>query len=110
MAKIYDISMKITNELPTIKITDDIVVTVNNRKSTILNIQAMIMEEEKKVHEENDSYELGIMDKALKLLVGEKRTEEINQLDLPINEYKEVYSAIMKVAQGVDIDAPREEQ
>ena len=38
----------ITNELPVVKITDDIVVTVNNRKSTILNIQAMAIEVDKK--------------------------------------------------------------
>lgn len=100
MAKIYDISMKITNELPAMKITDEILVTVNNRHSTILNIQAMIMEAEKK-----ESNETEIMDKALNLLIGEKKTEEINALDLPINEFKEVYAAIMKVAQGIDIDA-----
>ena len=39
--KVIDISMKITNQLPMIRITEDLVVTVNNRKSTILNIQAM---------------------------------------------------------------------
>lgn len=100
MAKIYDISMKITNELPSMKITDEILVTVNNRHSTILNIQAMIMEAEEK-----ESNETEIMDKALNLLIGEKKTEEINALDLPINEFKEVYAAIMKVAQGIDIDA-----
>lgn len=100
MAKIYDISMKITNELPSMKITDEILVTVNNRHSTILNIQAMIMEAEEK-----ESNETEIMDKALNLLIGEKKTEEINALDLPINEFKEIYAAIMKVASGIDIDA-----
>ena len=37
--RVIDISMKITNQLPMIRITEDLVVTVNNRKSTILNIQ-----------------------------------------------------------------------
>ena len=32
MAKFYDISAKITNELPTLKITDELVVTVNKRQ------------------------------------------------------------------------------
>lgn len=44
--KVIDISMKITNQLPMIRITEDLVVTVNNRKSTILNIQAMAQEAE----------------------------------------------------------------
>ena len=39
--KVIDISMKITNQLPMIRITDDLVVTVNNRKNTILKVQAM---------------------------------------------------------------------
>ena len=34
--RVIDISMKITNQLPMIRITEDITVTVNNRKSTIL--------------------------------------------------------------------------
>ena len=100
MAKNYDISMKITNELPSVKITEDIIVTVNNRHSTILNIQAMINQAEK-----NENTKTEIMDKALNLLIGEKKTAEINDLDLPISEFKEVYAAIMKVAQGIDIDA-----
>ena len=36
--KVIDISMKITNQLPMIRITDDLVVTVNNRKNTILKV------------------------------------------------------------------------
>ena len=44
--RVIDISMKITNQLPMIRITEDITVTVNNRKSTILNIQAMAQEAE----------------------------------------------------------------
>ena len=100
MAKIYDISMKITNELPKMQITDDLIVTVNNRHSTILNIQAMLMEAEK-----NDDTEAMTMDKALTLLIGQKSAEKINAMDLPINEYKTVYEAIMKVAQGIDIES-----
>ena len=46
--KVIDISMKITNQLPMIRITDDLVVTVNNRKNTILKVQAMAAESEKK--------------------------------------------------------------
>lgn len=110
MTKLYDISAKITNELPTIKITDEIIVTVNNRKSTILNLQAMIAQSERNAKEhpeetEGDN-ELIIMNKALSMMIGEKKTDEINALDLPINEYKTVYEAVLKVAQGIDIDTP----
>ena len=101
MAQIYDISMKITNELPKLVITQDLIVTVNNRKSTILNIQAMVKEAEKKGTDEID-----FMDKALAMLIGEKNAEEINKMDLPLPEYKEVYQTIMNVATGTYGETP----
>lgn len=39
-----DISKKITNELPVIKISENLIVSVNNRKSNVLTVQAMIAE------------------------------------------------------------------
>ncbi len=102
MSKYYDISAKITNELPTIKITDDIICTVNNRKSTILNIQAMLQEKEKKEHTTEQEFE--DMIKALEMLVGSKSANEIDKLDLPINEFTEVFTAIMNVAQGMELE------
>ena len=110
MAKMYDISMQITNELPVIKITDSIIVSVNNRKSTILNIQAMALEAERKAtsNPENveDDAEFKQMQKALAMLIGEENAKDIDELDLPIDEYKKVYESIMKVAQGMDPSTP----
>lgn len=101
MAKIIDISKKITNELPTIKITEDIIVSVNNRKSTILNIQCMVQENARKAEESEEEYdEFEFMDKVLKMIIGEKKADEINALDLPLPEYKEVYETIFNVATG----------
>lgn len=102
MAKIIDISGKITNELPMMKITNDILVTVNNRKSVILNIQAMALEVEKKAKNSKDSTydQLAFMQKALGMLVGEKNAKAIDALDLPMPEFTEVYQSIMAVASG----------
>ena len=104
MAKFFDISAKITNELPTMKITDDIIVTINNRKSSVLNVQAMAREVERKSEDENEEEQIKMMDKALELLVGKKKTDEINKLDLPISEYSYIFSSIMKIAQGLEPD------
>lgn len=111
-AKIYDISMYITNELPKVVITDELMVTVNNRKSAVLNVQTMIMEQERKsasgeLSEEEDT-EYAIMEKALKLLVGEKSAKAIDELDLPIPEYKKVYETIMAAATGADPESLKE--
>lgn len=102
MAQIIDISAKITNELPVVKITDDIVVTVNNRKSVILNIQAMALEAERKAKaDESHEYDqMEFIKKALGMLVGIKKAEDIEALDLPIPEYQEVYQTLMAVASG----------
>ena len=108
--KFYDISTKITNELPTLKITDDIIVTINNRKSTILNIQAMALEAERKAKANPDEIEENAefkqMQKALAMLIGENAANKIDELDLPVDEYTKMYEAIMKIAQGQDPDTP----
>ena len=93
---IIDISMKISNSLPVVRITEDITVTVNNRKNNVLCIQAMAMESEKK--EEID--QLAFMEKAMNMLIGEKGNQAIEELDLPLPEYKLVYETIMNVATG----------
>lgn len=111
-AKIYDISMHITNELPKVVITDDIMVTVNNRKSTVLNAQAMMSEFEKKAKEKEmdaTDAERAMMEKALQMLVGESGAKKIEDLDLPLPEYKKVYETIMAAAQGIDPDKLNEE-
>lgn len=94
--KVIDISMKITNQLPMIRITEDLVVTVNNRKSTILNIQAMAQEAEGKENKDD----MAFMIKGLEMLVGKDASDKIEALDLPIPEYKEMYNTIMQVAMG----------
>ena len=94
--RVIDISMKITNQLPMIRITEDLVVTVNNRKSTILNIQAMAQEAENKENKDD----MAFMIKGLEMLVGKDASDKIEALDLPISEYKEMYNAIMQVAMG----------
>ena len=104
MAKIYDFTSKITNELPVIKVTDDIVCTINNRKNNILLMQAMLKEREEKQTDGAED-ELQSMKAALNLIIGEKNTEAIEALNLPINEYTELFKAVMKIAQGEDPEA-----
>lgn len=93
--KVIDISMKITNQLPMVRITDDLVVTVNNRKNTILNVQAMAAEAEKKKDSDNG---MGFITKALEMLIGKEAADKIETMDLPLPEYKEMYNVIMGVA------------
>lgn len=111
MSNIIDISSKITNQLPMVRITDEIVVTVNNRKSTILNMQLMVKEQEKKSKKNDGEYdEMAFMGKVISMLVGQKSTDSIEELDLPLPEYKLVYQAIMASATGQSIDEVTKEE
>lgn len=102
MAEIIDFTSKITNQLPVVKITEDLVVTVNNRKSVVLSIQAMAQEVEKKAKEaDSDEYDqMAFMKKAMGMLIGEKNTKAIEDMDLPMPEYTDLYQSIMAVASG----------
>lgn len=96
MAQIIDISKKITNELPMVKVTEELVVTVNNRKSAVLNIQAMIEEMQREGKEED----IAFMTKGMEMLIGKKHTDEIEKMDLPLTEYTMIFETIMNVATG----------
>lgn len=100
MGQLIDISAKITNELPCIKITSELVATVNNRKSTVLCIQAMADEAERKRKQGEEVSDDNFMKKTLEMLVGKKNSDAIEELDLPIPEYKELFQTIMNVATG----------
>jgi hypothetical protein len=104
---IIDISKQITNSLPMVRVTEDIVATVNNRKSTILNMQLMVREQENKSKKKSDKGEydeMAFMEKVLEMLIGKKTAKEINDLDLPLPEYKIVYEAVMAAATGRNLE------
>ncbi len=109
MGKIIDISSRITNQEPVVKITDDIIVTVNNRKQTVLNIQAMAREYERKTENNEEEYnEIAFINKAMQMLVGITNAEKIEELNLPLPEYKLVYNTIMETVNGeVEEETPR---
>ena len=52
--KVIDISMKITNQLPMVRITDDLVVTVNNRKNLMYRLWLLRLKRRKIVTTEWD--------------------------------------------------------
>lgn len=113
MSKFYDISKKITNETPTIKITENLICSINNRKNTLLCVAAMMEEKDRKNEqeggEENTEQEFEKMQKVLSMLLGNKNAELIEEMDLPINEYTELFKSIMAIARGVDPEEENEE-
>lgn len=105
MGQIIDISGKITNELPMVKITDELVVTVNNRKNDIMNMQAMILEEQRKAEKGDGTFnEIEMIGRTLEMLVGKNMAKEIENMNLPLPDYKTVYTAVMAAATGSSIE------
>lgn len=82
---------------------------VNNRKQTILNIQAMVREYEKKEKEDGEKYnEMAFINKAMQMLVGATNAEKIEELNLPLPEYKFIYNTIMEtVNMEIDGETPK---
>lgn len=110
MGNIIDISAKITNQLPVVKITDELVVTVNNRKSVVLNVQLLVKEVEAKAQKGESVDDNDFRDKALTMLIGEKNVKTLNEMDLPTPEYKMVFDTIMGAATGTYNDATPSKQ
>ena len=108
MSNIIDISAKITNQLPVVKITDELVITVNNRKSVVLSIQAMVEENDRKSAKGKEVDDMAFMNKTLAMLIGQKNVDAIEEMDLPMTEYREVFQTIMSVATGTYGETPNQ--
>ena len=105
-----DISARITNELPVVKISDDLVITINNRKSSVLSVQAMIAEAGNNEKDGKEVNELKFMDSVLRCLTSGKTVDAINKLDLPLPEYKVIYNAIMAACNGQTLEEFEQQQ
>lgn len=91
----YNLSQYLTNELPIAKLTDDLTVTINNRYSNMMSIQAMAKEAQGKAADDDK-----FMKKVLEMLVGKKSAAEIEKMNLPLPEFTKIYQALMHIASG----------
>lgn len=105
-----DISAKITNKLPAVKISDDLIITVNNRKSNMLAVRAMVTESQKVEENGGEADELKLMDSIMRTLTNAKTVDEINKLDLPLPEYKLIFNAVQAACSGQTVEEFEEEQ
>lgn len=96
MAKIYDLTAKLTNERPKIKLSDELEFEVDDRKNTVLEIEAMMNSE--------TINSLEAIDQALEKFLGKEVVEEINKLDLSIANYQTIFTTVMAAAMGEDVE------
>lgn len=105
-----DISSKITNTLPVVKISNDLIVTVNNRKSNVLSVQALIAEVNNAEKSGKETDEFKFMDTVLCTLTNRKTVDEINKLDLPLPEYRIIFNAVMAASGNQTLEEFEEQQ
>lgn len=96
MGKTIDISAHLTNKRPVIKLSEDKVYEVNDRKSAII-----ILNQKMKSADLNDVEEV---DSILAVLLGKKAVEEINEMDPSFADYQTILVAAMAAVMGEDFE------
>lgn len=96
MSKIIDISAKLTNERPKIKIAEGKVYEIDDRKNTILKMYQMFRD--------GDVNDIEMMDEVIKMLLGEKAAKEIDEMNLSIKNYQTIVIAIMAAIQEITFE------
>ena len=97
MSKIIDISAKLTNERPKLKLADDKIYEIDDRKNTILQLNQKM--------QNADLNDLNVIDEMIKVVLGKKAAKEINDMNLPIVAYKSILIAIMAAVTGEEYEA-----
>ena len=96
MSKIIDISAKLTNERPKLKLAEDKIYEIDDRKNTILK-----MNQEMQNADIND---LDFIDEMIEMLLGKKAAKEINEMNLSISNYQSIMIAIMAAITGEEYE------
>jgi len=96
MSKIIDISAKLTNERPKLKLAEDKIYEIDDRKNTILKMNQEI--------QNTDIEDIESIDKMISLLLGEKAAKEIDEMDLSIGAYQSIMMAIVAGITGEEYE------
>ena len=86
MSKVIDITSRLTNERPRIKISEDFELEVNVSKNNVIKMQTIM---------NDDKSEIELIDEALKVLIGKHAYDKLNKMDLTVADYKTVFIAVM---------------
>ncbi|SHF15545.1 hypothetical protein SAMN02745784_02996 [Tissierella praeacuta DSM 18095] len=92
MSKITDISAKLTNERPKLKLAEDKIYDVDDRKNTIILLNQKM--------EKLDMNDINAIDEMISVVLGEDAAKEINDMNLSIMAYQSIMIAIMAAVTG----------
>lgn len=92
MGKVIDISAKLTSERPKLKIAEDKVYEIDDRKNTILKLN-------QKMKGANIE-DIAFIDEIVKMTLGAEAAKEIDAMDLSMAAYQNIMLAIMAAVMG----------
>lgn len=96
MAKTIDISSKLTNKRPTLKLAEDKEYEIDNSKNTILVMNQKM--------EESDLNNPKEIDNILELLLGKQAVKDINKINPPMPDLITIFIGVMAGALGEEFD------
>lgn len=96
MSKMIDISARLTNARPTIKLSEDKVYEVDDRKNTVIQLN--------KKMETADLNDLNVLDEIFEITLGKKAAKEIDKMDLSFSTYQTIMIAVMSAVMGEDFE------
>jgi hypothetical protein len=94
--KVIDISSKLSNEKPVIKLADGLEFEVDNDKNKVLIMQQTLSSDE------GDDIEK--FDKIITILLGKKAHDKIESLKYSFADYTTIVKAVMAAATDVDYE------
>lgn len=96
MSKVIDISAKLTNERPKLKLAEDKIYEIDDRKNTVLKMNQKL--------QNADIEDIEFIDEMIEMLLGKKAAKEINEMNLSIVNYQSIMVAIMAAITGEEYD------
>lgn len=96
MSKIIDISAKLTNERPQLKLAEDKIYDIDDRKNTIILLNQKM--------QGSDINDLDAIDEMIAVVLGEEAAKEINEMNLPMAAYNSIMIAIMAAVTGEEYE------
>lgn len=96
MSKIIDISAKLTNERPKLKLAEDKIYEIDDRKNTIILLNQKI--------QGTDVNDINAIDEMISVVLGKEAAKEIDEMNLSIAAYQSIMIAIMAAVTGEDYE------
>lgn len=96
MSKVIDISKKLTNERPQLKLAEDKIYEIDDRKNTIILLNQKI--------QDTDVNDINAIDEMISVVLGKEAAKEIDEMNLPMAAYQSIMIAIMAAVVGEDYE------